>query len=137
MGFVPRRLSRSDPEPVKYKGPLQTGQGEKWTIPGRNIKGRELQLHRNNPETMNRTLSARRSRHPALRFFITIGLWLVIPNCTASAEEIQDAVEAGNIGKIRALLQDNPGLVLRKDGRDRTPLHDALLNETRDVLQKR
>jgi hypothetical protein len=49
--------------------------------------------------------------------------------------EIHDAVEAGDLAKIKALLKENPKLVLSKDANGWTPLHRAAWNGHMDVAK--
>jgi ankyrin repeat protein len=53
----------------------------------------------------------------------------------ASAEEIHDAAENGNLEKVKSLLQSNPGLVYRKDSTGRTALHYAAMNDTVEIAE--
>jgi len=45
----------------------------------------------------------------------------------AFCSEIRDAAMNGEVGKVKALLKDNPDLVFSKDYRGMTPLHLAAL----------
>ena len=47
--------------------------------------------------------------------------------------EIYDAAVAGELGKVHALINSNPDLVLSKDNQDRTPLHFAAVGGHKDV----
>jgi ankyrin repeat protein len=51
------------------------------------------------------------------------------------AHEIHDAVRQGDIGKVRALLHDNPKIVNAKDDRGRTPLFFASMRGHREIAQ--
>ena len=49
--------------------------------------------------------------------------------------EIHDAAAAGDLGKVKALLKDNPDLVFSKDGNGTTPLHFAAIFDHKDVAE--
>ena len=53
------------------------------------------------------------------------GVLLSILASTASAGEIHDLLEKGEVEKAKRLLASNPGLVHSRDGSSRTPLHVA------------
>jgi ankyrin repeat protein len=49
--------------------------------------------------------------------------------------EIHDAAKAGDLAKVKALLKENPKLVLSKDKEGWTPLHVAAENGCKDVVE--
>jgi hypothetical protein len=49
--------------------------------------------------------------------------------------EIQDAAIKGDLAKVKALLKDNPALVSSKDEDGWTPLHGAVINGHKDVVE--
>src|SRR5271157_1174368 len=53
----------------------------------------------------------------------------------ASDGGIHDAVLAGNLGKVKALLKKNPALAFEKDSSDQTPLHLAVEVGRKDIAE--
>src|SRR5580700_6635512 len=49
--------------------------------------------------------------------------------------EIHDASALGDLGKVKALLQDNPALVFNTDNTGSTPLHLAAFKGHKDVAE--
>lgn len=49
--------------------------------------------------------------------------------------EIQDAAMKGDLAKVKALLKENPALVSNKDKNGWTPLHCAVINGHKDVVE--
>ena len=49
--------------------------------------------------------------------------------------EIHDAAKAGDLAKVKALLNANPDLISSKDTNGLTPLHDATWNGHKDVAE--
>jgi ankyrin repeat protein len=58
----------------------------------------------------------------------------VAPSETPQDHEIHTAAEAGNIRRVRALLDQDPALVNRGDHSGGTPLHRAVLARRHDVI---
>jgi ankyrin repeat protein len=53
----------------------------------------------------------------------------------AFCDEIHDAAIAGDLAKVKALLKENPKLVLRRNAYGDTPLHYAVEKSDRDVVE--
>jgi len=72
-------------------------------------------------------LSALCQRKSLLNRGVLLALACLLLTMTTFAfcEEIHDATEAGDLGKVRMLLQSNPGLVSARNNNGDTPLHIA------------
>jgi ankyrin repeat protein len=65
----------------------------------------------------------------------TVLLILLAWSIPAFCGEIHEAVKAGNLGKAKALLKQNPELVFSKDNDGRTPLHWAAEKGHKGVME--
>ncbi|HUU38846.1 MAG TPA: ankyrin repeat domain-containing protein [Candidatus Desulfaltia sp.] len=63
-------------------------------------------------------------------FFLIFGLFSFL-----QAAEIHQAAEAGDLAKVKALVEKDPALIKAKDENGRTPLHFAAQGEHLDVLR--
>jgi ankyrin repeat protein len=66
---------------------------------------------------------------------LAISLIMLSWSISAFCGEIHDAVEAGNLEKARALLQEKRELVSIKDSVGKTPLHCAAANGHKDIAE--
>jgi ankyrin repeat protein len=62
-------------------------------------------------------------------------LFLFVLFSLSQAAEIHQAAEAGDLAKVKALLEKDPALVNAKDENGRTPLHSAAQGRHLDVLR--
>jgi ankyrin repeat protein/Tol biopolymer transport system component len=65
------------------------------------------------------------------RIFVFFMLIALIP--TAFAAEVHDAARAGDLAKVKALIEKDPGLILAVDSEGKTPLHGAAEIGRKDV----
>jgi ankyrin repeat protein/L-ascorbate metabolism protein UlaG (beta-lactamase superfamily) len=75
------------------------------------------------------------SMHPAFGplAYVLIGLVLDISAAGLPAAEIHDAAAAGDLVKVKGLLEANPGLIESKDNIGQTPLHIACTNQKVEI----
>src|ERR1017187_10157216 len=64
-----------------------------------------------------------------------VTLVVLVWSSLAFCGEIHNAANAGDLGKITALLKDNPDLVSSKDTNGRTPLFYAVTAGQKDVME--
>ena len=66
----------------------------------------------------------------------TVTLFALAWSSLAFCDEIHDVAKAGDLAKVKALLKENPNLVLSKEDKEgRTPLHLAALEGRKDVVE--
>ena len=65
--------------------------------------------------------------------FVILSLITLAWSVPAFCGEIHDAVRAGDLAKVKALLKDNPSLVSRKEGD--APLHLAVKSHNKDMVE--
>ncbi len=53
----------------------------------------------------------------------------------AGGGEILDAAKSGDLERVKALLKQNPALILSRDNNGATPLHMAALNGNKDIVE--
>lgn len=72
-----------------------------------------------------------------MRIFKQIIVFLVVSVVLAMpciSEDLKQAIRSGDAAKVKALLEKNPGLVNDKDADGRTPLHHALFNGNKEII---
>ena len=80
------------------------------------------------------TFLSRLFRSPIPRVAI-VTLIALACSTLAFCGEIHDAAKAGDLAMVKALLKENPNLVLSKDNNDFTPLHYAANEDHKDVVE--
>ena len=80
------------------------------------------------------SLFSRLSLSPLLRRSV-IMLFALALSGFAFGGEIHDAVQSGDLEKVKALLKGNPGLVSSMDDKGRTPLHVAAFSGRKEVAE--
>jgi ankyrin repeat protein len=74
--------------------------------------------------------------HPPIPSRAVVTLVVLACSSLAFGGEIHDASKAGDLGKVKLLLKDNPGLALSKDDKYAlTPLHLAAFKGHKDVAE--
>ena len=85
---------------------------------------------------MNIKTFLRRLFHTPIPRLATVTLFALAWSSLAFCGEIHDAAKAGDLAKVRALLKENPNLVLSKEDKEgRTSLHLAALEGRKDVVE--
>ena len=78
---------------------------------------------------MNINTFLRRLFHSPIPRLATVTLFALTWSSLAFCGEIHDAAKAGDLAKVKALLKENPNLVLSKEYKEgRTSLHMAALD---------
>jgi ankyrin repeat protein len=65
----------------------------------------------------------------------TVTLIVLVWSIPAYCSEIHDAVAAGDLAKVKALLKDNPDLISSRNNAGQTPLHLATEYGYRDIVE--
>ena len=84
---------------------------------------------------MNMHSFLRRLRHAPMPRRTAVMLAALAWSGLAFCGEMHDAAQAGDLGKVKALLKGNPYLVFSKDKYGETPLHQAALWGHQDVAE--
>ncbi len=81
-------------------------------------------------------LSNRAPSRWRVRFaFLGALFFSVILAGTGCTPSIHDAIARGNVETVYALLDENPGLLHARDGKQKTPLHCAVTYKQKDIME--
>ncbi len=135
-GWRPRQAPFGPPEGSRRSVTLQawkpTGEGAGWQRPGRACSPSHNAWIRLRPFGPCKRAGCPRSGLLAgagRGTFVLglVGLVLALSCCLGAAADVFDAVRAGDVEKVQALLQADPKVVEARTGDGNTPLHVAAL----------